>query len=67
MALTADNFMSMHKVCQDVIEDITELNNRPVNVFPTPEEIAMELETLRKGILNLAVVQRDLIAEVLRP
>lgn len=62
MPLTPDDFISMHKTCESVIESIELMNNATQGI---PSMVDAQLEGLRQNVTALAVIQRDLIKSVL--
>lgn len=63
--MVPDDVISMAKACDQVIETMQLIENEPTNVYPTPEQIASQLESMRQSITALAVVQRDFLKGLL--
>lgn len=60
--MTADEFISMHKTYEDIIEKITLMSDSTTSV---PSLVDAQLNELKQHIIALAVIQRDLLKSAL--
>lgn len=62
MPLTSDDLISMHKACEQVLEDMQLIDRFP---HGNPDLIDAQIGKLRGSIQALATIQRDLLKGLL--